>query len=1602
MPLRERLAHRNWKARVSAYQQLAQLGSSDNILPANIGLSVSEIWKQIVVESNAIALDKGLDLILFHVTNLCSSAGSLGISDINFLLTQICFSDKVMGNTRPTSKKKISDIVFKIFEDWIRSTDDLFKCLHILFDPFASTGAGSSSNSSGGGGSSSSSSSKDDANTVSLTPKIKLGVFTLIYELFMQEFGFFLFSSSASSSDLGATVPRFASPSNPKGAVNEKALKSIKALFYGEVLGKNFSETDAKIRSLNYQFVGELCLRYFSPQPAGVDSTVQIDRIPKEISEKMRESQLRELQEKTQELLKTKTAQNGPPSAPKRAFHNSIQFLQQQESSAGGGGGGGEDLMDQDAPENSEDAEQSQEEELIEIENFHSKFAVTVPDFHEKIKSSKWALRKEALDQTLEKIFAPLEITPPDQPGPQFPSPSQTRFKLVLQNDNDVSKLIDLCSLLLKIMSTDKNQPVQTSCIKLLTLLFISIINMFPAPETSSSNANKSLNQPPSVDLNSIVGARQLFDQLSNPLIFNSNSPQSDGFLGVLLNDKLKEKKQFFVDVIVHSIQAILFKPRFSIRIETIWDDYFDKPLQQSKLAHQRDSILAILIYGLGLPQSGAATSSLPSEAAPAKKRVPNHNHFVEKLDRKLGKKIAESLIQLTDDSTASVRTNAITALAHLVYLSGGLQSDFARSVLNTPPASNAPAGGSGGNSAAGASGFDKIKLDKLTACVEEITKARNGIPPPKSLLIPAPKTQAPPAASSGKVPARPQTKLAGAAPHTTSHAVPSSRPQTSSTRSAPASKPAPVVPSTAASSSVVAKSSAASAVPRLRGKGTAVSSTSTTTTDNTKANSVAEMDMSDQEVVPPRSHIDISAQISPTLLQKFENPQWGVRLEAVKGIERIIQRANKSISSDGLDDLIDSLKHRLASDSNVNLVLAVRQLVTLIAQAGGPEIVDKYSKVLMQPLLCTIGDSKKPIRDATCMALDAWTNCRQFYESEPMMRLIVKNVEKLDSTAGRVDFLRFLAVKLGADQAAIPPITEFSTSFVHGVLKPLLPLTIHWMQDRTAEVRNLAETLLPALIRNCGMNTVKAHCKDLKPSIQQTIINTVDKYKEAMIGPGPIAGAAMAPEQEQYQYQLQMQQQQQQMQQMQLQQQQMQLQQQDAAISRAGFRMMPTTAYPDQQQQQQQQQWPQQQRLQHPPQYHPVANAGVDMEAAASKESRLLRPGTFQSRLQRPGSGITAPSIPPPPTSGSALIPTVGAVPAPGFFQAPATTFAAAANSGMSTPVPDYMEITDLGLKLDNQMETEPLAPPQSEAFATSEFRGGNIAPDTGMTVPRLIVLVDVTDMTNSELAINAMKELSIRMQSDTDWVVLMPHLQELTSRLTEQIRIGFERACVGLVTVRVCKYLLNTLMQLFSRKSLAIAVTHDKLFGLVDQLLCRLLDEKLPSLEEGQRLLRALNTLMLKILENSDRTYMFTSLLRLLTQSHEQQEKTMVPERQQQHRKYSELVVKCLLKLTRALAATIDRIDVDLLLLELHQFLTIHPPSKFKNRDDLSLRAVKTILNEIVKVRGEDVRKHLRLIPVTNDPLIVSYIELTLNSASKAAKKQQPPPPSQFSQTM
>ncbi|KAI3495503.1 hypothetical protein L1887_37844 [Cichorium endivia] len=297
-------------------------------------------------------------------------------------------------------------------------------------------------------------------------------------------------------------------------------------------------------------------------------------------------------------------------------------------------------------------------------------------------------------------------------------------------------------------------------------------------------------------------------------------------------------------------------------------------------------------------------------------------------------------------------------------------------------------------------------------------------------------------------------------------------------------------------------------------------------------------------------------------------------------------------------------------------------------------------------------------------------------------------------------------------------------------------------------------------------------------------------------------------------------------------------------------------------------------------------------------------------------------------------------------------------------------------------QMERHPLARPS----------GGIIGPTDWNEA------LDIITYGSPEQSVEGMKVVCHELAAATNdpegslMDDLAKDADKLVSCLAAKVAKTFDFSLMG-ASSRSCKYVLNTLMQTFQNKRLAHAVNVTTLNNLITELLLWLLDERVPRMDDGSQLLKALNVLMLKILDNAERTSSFVVLIGLL--------KPLDPSRwpsppsnesfATRNSKFSELVVKCLIKLTKVLQNTIYEVDLDRILQSIHVYLQDLGMEEIRSRaraDDKPLRMVKTVLHELVKLHGTEIKGHLSMVPIDMEPqpIILAYIDLNLQTLAAA----------------
>ncbi|MEQ2172036.1 Cytoskeleton associated protein 5 [Goodea atripinnis] len=167
---------------------------------------------------------------------------------------------------------------------------------------------------------------------------------------------------------------------------------------------------------------------------------------------------------------------------------------------------------------------------------------------------------------------------------------------------------------------------------------------------------------------------------------------------------------------------------------------------------------------------------------------------------------------------------------------------------------------------------------------------------------------------------------------------------------------------------------------------------------------------------------------------------------------------------------------------------------------------------------------------------------------------------------------------------------------------------------------------------------------------------------------------------------------------------------------------------------------------------------------------------------------------------------------------------------------------------------------------------------------------------------------------------------------------------------------------------ETLAKEASMGVLKDLMHSLITLMLDSRVEDVEDGTQVIRSVNLLVIRVLEHSDQTNMFSALLVLL-------QDTLVSTAGSP--KVSELVMKCLWRMIRFLPENINSLNLDRILLDVHNFMKVFPKEKLKQlKTDVPHRTLKTLCHTLCKLTGAKILDHLSMIENRNESELEAYL--------------------------
>ncbi|XP_072383442.1 protein mini spindles [Diabrotica undecimpunctata] len=250
------------------------------------------------------------------------------------------------------------------------------------------------------------------------------------------------------------------------------------------------------------------------------------------------------------------------------------------------------------------------------------------------------------------------------------------------------------------------------------------------------------------------------------------------------------------------------------------------------------------------------------------------------------------------------------------------------------------------------------------------------------------------------------------------------------------------------------------------------------------------------QDLIP---RVDISSQITDTILTELSDKNWKVRNEAVAKVATIISDT-KFIKSN-LGDLPQALGVRL-TDSNVKIAMSALALCEAIAKAMGPPF-KQYVRAFFPGVLQGLGDSKAALRAAALETINTFTEqCgyKEFFDGE-----MIADALKSGSPALRIELWNWLAENV----PKIPP-----KQIPKEELVVCIPHLYSNLEDRNADVRKNAQEAILGIMIHLGYENMVKQTEKLKPGSKTVIVAALEKVRPNL-PVKPLPTKKQAPEKE-------------------------------------------------------------------------------------------------------------------------------------------------------------------------------------------------------------------------------------------------------------------------------------------------------------------------------------------------------------------------------------------------------------------------------------------------------------------------------------------------------
>nr|NP_732105.2 mini spindles, isoform C [Drosophila melanogaster]Q9VEZ3.3 RecName: Full=Protein mini spindles [Drosophila melanogaster]AAF55269.3 mini spindles, isoform C [Drosophila melanogaster]AAY84896.1 LP04448p [Drosophila melanogaster] len=226
---------------------------------------------------------------------------------------------------------------------------------------------------------------------------------------------------------------------------------------------------------------------------------------------------------------------------------------------------------------------------------------------------------------------------------------------------------------------------------------------------------------------------------------------------------------------------------------------------------------------------------------------------------------------------------------------------------------------------------------------------------------------------------------------------------------------------------------------------------------------------------------VDIAPQITEALLKEMSDKDWKTRNEGLTKLQAIISEAR--LIKPSIGDLAPALAHRLV-DSNAKIAQTTLAICEQLATAMGAGCRN-HVRNLFPGFLHALGDNKSFVRAAALNCINSFGEkggYKEFFESE-----MIADALKGGSPALKTELWAWLADKL----PGLPP-KSVSKEDIHS----MVPHLYAHICDRNADVRKNANEAVLGIMIHLGFDAMNRALDKQKPASKKDILAALEKAR--------------------------------------------------------------------------------------------------------------------------------------------------------------------------------------------------------------------------------------------------------------------------------------------------------------------------------------------------------------------------------------------------------------------------------------------------------------------------------------------------------------------------